>query len=661
MTAAVKGDPSAPPGGEGGFSTSPARRFGSVKRLPLFAGPLASAVAVGVIGTIVLLVLNGNYYDSIFEVAICYSIVVVGMSLQVGYTRQLAFSQSVFMGFGAYGVAVLNVKFGWAVPLASVAVVAASLLLSALIGVLCTRASGFSLALATLFFPAIAVGFVGAANYLGATTGLGGVSAIWTGGTFTSTLELSGLVGVLLLGGCIFVCGRIMNSGIGLELALLASDERMASSLGVITPRRKLEVFVLGSGIATLGGVVYAGTQTFVSPLTFNQSAELLLLIMLFLGGRASLLGAVIGAVGIEYLSGTNAFVGAHLLIVEGVVFTLILLYAPNGIVALPRQLTRLVASRVLRRSRLVREPESALPLDLDEPELTEVKSALALSVAPNARMTERLESSPTPAATEWAQLECRHLTKRFGGVVAVDDVSLAIEGLGIHAICGPNGAGKSTLFELVAGGHRPDEGQILIDGLDVTTTPPYERAQLGIARTFQSVRLMSGRTVLDNVAVAAIGSHRTFLTHAVGHSDLRQARERAREAIGRVDIAHLTSSYVGQTTLEAQRMVELARAIVARPRLLLLDEPASGLGSAQRSRLARILVELGRDTTIVLVEHDLQMVARISSEVFVLFDGQVRFHGDADGFLHSEVVRTELMGLTDGEEAFASPGFLAP
>jgi branched-chain amino acid transport system ATP-binding protein len=171
----------------------------------------------------------------------------------------------------------------------------------------------------------------------------------------------------------------------------------------------------------------------------------------------------------------------------------------------------------------------------------------------------------------------------------------------------------------------------------------------------------MSGRTVLDNVAVAAIDSHRTFLAHAIVHSDLRQARERAREAIGRVGIGHLASSQVSQMTLEGQRMVELARAIVARPRLLMLDEPASGLGGAQRTRLAEILLELGRDTTIVLVEHDLQMVAEISSEVFVLVDGQLRFTGDADGFLHSEVVRTELMGLTEGEEAYKSSDVLSP
>jgi branched-chain amino acid transport system permease protein len=621
-------------------------------RLPMFAGPLASAVAVGAIGTAVLFVLNGNYYDSVFEAAICYSIVAVGMVLQIGYTAQLAFSQSVFMGFGAYGVAVLNLKFGWNVPLAGVVVLAVALLLSALIGAVCTRAPGFSLALATLFFSAIAIGFVGASNYLGATTGLGGIGEIWTGGSFTLTLELSGLVAVVFLGGCVFVCGRIMNSTIGLELALMASDERMASSLGVITPRRKLEVFVLASGIATLGGVVYAGTQTFVGPDSFNQGAELSLLLILFLGGRRNLWGAVIAAVGIEYLSGTNNWIEAHLLIVEGVLFTPILLYAPNGVITLPGRLIRLAASKFSLRSKIA-QTVAASPFGVAAIDPDEVRIASARSGAFGERLMAQSEPSMAPGASEDARLECRHLTKRFGGVVAVDDVSLAIRGFGIHAICGPNGAGKSTLFELVAGGHRPDHGQILIDGVDVTGTPPYERAQLGIARTLQSVRLMGGRSVLDNVAVAALDYHRAFLSHAVVHSDLRQARERAREAIGRVGIGRLASSQVGQMTLEGQRMVELARAIVAKPRLLMLDEPASGLGSAQRTRLAEILVELGNETTIVLVEHDLQMVAQISSEVFVLIDGELRFTGDADGFLHSEVVRTELMGLTEGEEAF--------
>jgi branched-chain amino acid transport system permease protein len=329
----------------------------------MFAGPLASAVAVCVIATVVLVVLNGNYYDSVFEVGICYSIVVVSMVLQVGYTAQLAFSQSVVMGFGAYGVAVLNLKFGWNVPLAGVAVLATALVLSALIGVVCTRAPGFSLALATLFFSAIAIGFVGASNYLGATTGLGGISEIWTGSSFSVTLEVSGMVAVLILGGCMFVCGRTMNSTIGLELALLASDERMASSLGVITPGRKLEVFVLASGIATLGGVVYAGTQIFVRPDSFNQGAELSLLLILFLGGRRNLWGAVIAAVGIEYLSGTNNWIEMHLLIVEGVLFTLILLYAPNGAITFPGRLIRLAVSKFAARSKVATESGTASPI----------------------------------------------------------------------------------------------------------------------------------------------------------------------------------------------------------------------------------------------------------------------------------------------------------
>jgi ABC-type branched-subunit amino acid transport system ATPase component len=140
-------------------------------------------------------------------------------------------------------------------------------------------------------------------------------------------------------------------------------------------------------------------------------------------------------------------------------------------------------------------------------------------------------------------------------------------------------------------------------------------------------------------------------MTHAVWNSELRPAYERARETIEQIGIGHMTMLRPGQLTLEAQRMVELARALVANPRILLLDEPASGLSVDQRNRLADTLLELGKRMTIVLVEHDLQLVARIAEEIFVLIDGRLEFEGDSDAFMRSPVVRSELMGLIEEEE----------
>jgi ABC-type branched-subunit amino acid transport system ATPase component len=242
--------------------------------------------------------------------------------------------------------------------------------------------------------------------------------------------------------------------------------------------------------------------------------------------------------------------------------------------------------------------------------------------------------------------LECQGVTKRFGGVVAVDEVSLTVAPLGVHALCGPNGAGKSTLFELICGGLQADAGDVFIEGHHVSKTPAYQRAQLGVARTLQSVRLMNSRTALDNVAVAAVPSHRTFITHAVVRSDLTVAYDRAWETLEELGISAVAQQRVGELTLESQRMVELARAMVTRPKILLLDEPASGLSSEQRARLAARLAKLGETVTVFLVEHDLQMVMDIAEEIFVLLDGRVVFTGDSEEFRTSSIVRQELMGL---------------
>lgn len=626
----------------------------------------ALAVVVTVVGIVVLYRWNGNYNDSILVLAVCFAFAVLGMVVQVGHSGQLAFHQSVFMMLGAYGVGALNTKYAVPVLPAILALTAAAAVIGAVIGSVATRVPGFALALATLFFSVIASGYVVYSNYLGQATGITGIGNIWSGPDYVSTLERSGLVALLLLGGCILLCARILRSGVGLELSLLGENERMAASLGINTRRRKLEVFVLSAALAALGGGVFAGTQTLVSPTNFDQTAELALLIMLFVGGRATIVGGLVGTVVIEYLQEGNGFISSHLLIVEGVLFTLILLYAPEGLMGVLRRLATHLA-RALRRSR------SVPPL---VPAVAGVPSALATGPSPTdgALLLERfapagtalLEGralggggaasaddgrSPVPAGEDVVALACQGLTKRFGGVVAVNEVALEIRGRGVHALCGPNGAGKSTLFELICGGLRADAGSIHLRGRDVSRMPAYLRAQLGVARTLQAVRLMTGRSVLDNVAVAAVPSHRTFLTHAIVRSDLKTAYERAWEAVRALGLERFAHQRVGELTLEVQRMVELARAIVTRPTILLLDEPASGLSAEQRARLAALLVRLGEEMTVVLVEHDLQMVMDIAKEIFVLIDGQLVFRGDAEAFRASQLVRTELMGLMANEE----------
>jgi ABC-type branched-subunit amino acid transport system ATPase component len=201
-------------------------------------------------------------------------------------------------------------------------------------------------------------------------------------------------------------------------------------------------------------------------------------------------------------------------------------------------------------------------------------------------------------------------------------------------------------LLNVIGGSVPPSRGQVLLDGDDITKTPPHERFYQGISRTFQAVHLIQGRTVLDNVAVACLASHQSSIVTRIGRSRLDQARERAAQALKDLGMQNRQDREVSSLTLENQRMVELARALAPQPRLLLLDEPASGLSEQQRYRLADLLPGVGELTCVLLVEHDLDLVAQVSQRIFVLSGGRLVFDGAPGDFRASPIVNSLLVGL---------------
>ena len=302
----------------------------AARRVPRGAVP---PVIILVVGAIIVLNYGLLYTGSVFVLSACYAIVTAGMAVQIGFSQQIAFSQSVFFGVGAYGVAMLNTHLHLSVVVAGVIMVVAAALVALLLGSVVTRASGLALAVATLMLPLIAVGYVSGTGYLGGPVGAPLSGTLWPGSGSTTLIALGGgLIVVVLLAAVMFMASRILSSDIGLELFVLGVDERTAAALGVRTPRRKLELFVLGCVCAALGGVVYAGTQQFVPETVIDPTAELALLIMLFIGGRRSVFGAVIGALVIQYLQGASNWVSVNILIVEGLLLTVVLLVDPEGL-----------------------------------------------------------------------------------------------------------------------------------------------------------------------------------------------------------------------------------------------------------------------------------------------------------------------------------------
>jgi branched-chain amino acid transport system permease protein len=618
---------------------------GVSSRLPRSLTPTAVVLVAGVV---IVLVYGQQYTGSVFVLAACYAIVTAGMAVQIGFSQQIAFSQSVFMGVGAYGVAMLNTHFAMPVLVATPIVLVGAGLVALLLGSVVTRASGLALAVATLMLPLIAAGYVSSAGYLGGVVGAPLTGTLWPSSASTSTTVIAiagGLIVVVFLAIAVFVASRILTSDIGLELFVLGVDERTAAAMGVRTPRRKLELFVLGCVFAALGGAAYAGTQQFVPETIVDPTAELALLIMLFVGGRRSIIGAVVGALVIQYLQGASNWVSVNILVVEGVLLTVVLLVDPEGLAGIVN-----TGMAWLRRRRGA-AGTAAGPGASDEDAL--VVDAPSTTKEGGQWSTGHVGAAPARAGGVAADtagggtalLECRGIGKEYGGLTVLDDVTIKLPERGLFGLCGPNGAGKTTLLNVIGGSVRPSRGTVILDGEDITRRPPQERFYLGISRTFQAVHLIKGRTVLDNVAVACLASHTSSIITRVARSKLDEARAKAAQALSDLGMHGIQDREVSSLTLESQRMVELARALAPNPRVMLLDEPASGLSEEQRHRLAELLTAFGERTCVLLVEHDLDLVAQVSERIFVLSSGRLVFDGGPADFRASPVVNSLLVG----------------
>ena len=241
--------------------------------------------------------------------------------------------------------------------------------------------------------------------------------------------------------------------------------------------------------------------------------------------------------------------------------------------------------------------------------------------------------------------LQIRDLTKRFGGVLACDRISLDVPAGELHAVIGPNGAGKSTLIGQLAGEISPDDGQIFFNGRDITRLPTHRRSTLGLARTFQITSLFHDFTVLDNVALAVqahAGHSFRFWRPARREAELRRP---ARAALARVGLESRADVICANLSHGEHRQLEIAMALATAPRMLLLDEPMAGMGPDESARMIALLGELKREQTILLIEHDMDAVFRLADRITVLVDGRVIASGAPDDVRADAEVRRAYLG----------------
>jgi branched-chain amino acid transport system permease protein len=545
-----------------------------------------------------LLAPGQGYALNILMQAATYAVAVLGLVVVLGYCGQISLAQAAFFGLGAYGVALGTTAAGLPFFAALLLGMIVATLFGAVLGLASLRLGGHYLAMVTISFQQILTLVL--TNWIGLTQGPDGVSGIpRPGGLESGSRYLALCLVVLAL--CAWGAWRLRATRLGRAMQAVRDNEIAAGTTGVDVFRTKVVAFAISALLGGLGGGLFAGAFAYISPDQFSFGESIVMLTMALLGGVRSPFGALLGTLLLVLLPEWLRFLKQVYLAVYGAAVILIMVFLPEG-------LWGFVAAR-LRRAGPARVPKAPLPL-------------LGRRGEPTAEVVFSLEG----------------LAKHFGGLRALDGVDLAVRRGTVHALIGPNGSGKSTLINVVTGLYRATAGRVLLLGRDVTALPPHRRATLGLARTFQNIRVFRGLTVLENVVV---GAERPG-------SGIRGAAATEDRALAALDVVGLRADanrLVGELSYGHQRYVEIARALAGEPAVLLLDEPAAGLNSTEKTELGALLRKLkGHGLTILIVDHDMALVEQVADHITVLnFGRRIADGGPREVLAHPDVVAAYL------------------
>lgn len=561
-----------------------------------------------------------------------YVIVATGLNVVMGFSGQISVAHAAFMGVGAYTTAILMDRFAWPFPLALLAAILLTTVLGYVVGVPALRIAGHYLALATLAFQLIVETII--FNWDDVTNGPRGVPVP---SATIGPIDLTGtglyliLLAVTALA-WVFV-RNLVRSRVGRAWIAIRDREIAASVMGVKVARYKTLAFAISAAYAGLAGGLFAVTVGFLDPLAFNIWESVKQLTMVIFGGLGTLFGPAVGAALLatapEFLRGF----AEHALLVFYMLLLVTLLFLPGGLAAGFRRLAARLA-----------------PVRSDVRPATEAH-ADAAGRGPSWQRGERPEPSGVEAMP---LLEVRGVSVHFGGLAALDRVDLTIQRGQIKGLIGPNGAGKTTLFNVVTRVYATTAGKVRFDGEDLLAHRAHDVAPLGMARTFQNVEMFRSMTVLQNVLVGlhhrgSAGLWRCGLWLPSARREETVAVDDARGVLRFLGLDRFSDDMADQLPLGLQRRVELARALASGPKLLLLDEPASGLATTEAQQLmqdVRAIRDAG--VTILLIEHNMRFVMGLSDSVTTLDQGRVIFDGTPqDAQSDPDVIRAYL-----GEEA---------
>lgn len=560
----------------------------------MIGGRDALVMGALLISPVLIALALGAYEQRIMTLAGIYAIAVLGYQLIFGRLGALSLAQGCFFGIGAYVTGLVGVHLDWGFPASFLASLLVPAVIAGVVAIPVLRLESHYFALATLGISQVAL-LVGInwTEVTGGANGLYGVPEIRIAGAALYSSEALLLVvwGVLAIAVSAFLV--IVGGRRAHRLTLLRDAPEAAAASGIDIGANRLTLFVASAAFGGGAGALQAHSIGVVSPAVLEFQVMVTILAMTVIGGRGHPAGAILGAILLVHLPEWFRFLEAHYLIAYGAALLLAVILMPEGLAGgLIRWLTRLPPPGPPPGSP-PRPPRPASITADDVPDRPE-------SARPN------------------DDLRLAGLRKSYGGVVAVDGVSLDIRPGEILGLIGPNGSGKSTLINLVSGLQKPEAGTVHLGAAELSARPPHARAKAGLARTFQTPVVVQGLTAMETVLAACPST-----------MNARQAEALARRCLERAGIADFSEEPSRGLPPARARALDLARALASGPGILLLDEPAAGLTPGERENLARCLKSLAADGIgLMVVDHSMDFLLPLADRVVCLAAGSVVARG---------------------------------
>jgi len=574
----------------------------------------------GLIYAILTAFVQNSYYQLIMAVVPIWAVMGLSWNILSGYSGYVSFGHAAFFGLGAYFVALAQIKLGltpWvSIPIAGLIGGLAGLL----VGIPTFRLRGHYFALAMLAYPLAFLYFFEWLGYQELALPMMRAEPLKYM-QFEDT-RIYAYIALALMLGAMLLSNQIERSRFGLSLMAIKQDEAAAEAAGINTLAWKLKAITLSGMLAGAIGGLYAVVLLIVTPpAVFGMLVSAQALILAMFGGVATLWGPVIGAVVLVPLSEfLHARLGDLIPGIQGVVYGLaiviVILLAPEGVFWKVKDMLR-------RREKNVSTHTAASAVSIS------ASSESASHNTPFARVERAVVS-------DVVVLEARDVSKAFGGLKAVQHVSLKVMQGEVLGIIGPNGAGKTTLFNLLNGFIRPDSGEILLNQQNIIGKLPYQNCIAGIGRTFQVVRPFRRMSIAQNVIVGAYVSAKTDAL----------AEQAACEAMEQVGLLSQADRLAGELSNKELRLLELARALAGKPQILLLDETLAGLGSNEVEEMIAVIRKLAsQGMTIAIIEHTMQAMVRLVDRFVVLDHGAVLAEGSPDSITKNHAVIDAYLG----------------